>query len=419
MSLIQPFRAYRPKADLAARVASVPYDVVNTAEARQLAEGNPYSFLHVCRPEIDLPEGIDEHEDRVYATGAANLKKFIDEGILAREPEDSLYLYQQRMGEHVQTGLVALCSVREYEENRIKKHEFTRRDKEDDRTRHVSEQNANAEPVFLTYRAQAEIDAIVDGVRTSAPLYDITTPDGIGHTVWRIADPAMIAKLVELFRGVASLYIADGHHRTASAVRYCEACRARNPHPNGHEPYESFMAVVFPHNQLKIFDYNRVVKDLNGLTPEQFLAKIGEKFEVTPAGDQKTSRQPSQPASFGMYLQGKWYALKARAGSYPAEDPIKRLDVSILQDNLLSPVLGIHDPRTDKRIDFVGGIRGMDELERRVKEGYAVAFSLYPHLARSIDRRCRCGRGNAAQVYMVRTKVAVRATGTPLRVAHI
>ncbi len=378
MSLIKPFRAYRPKAELAARVASVPYDVVNTAEARQLADGNPYSFLHVCRPEIDLPEGIDEHADRVYATGAANLKKFIADGILAREAEDSLYLYQQRMGEHVQAGLVALCSVREYEENRIKKHEFTRRDKEDDRTRHVSEQNANAEPVFLTYRAQTEIDAIVDAVRASAPLYDITTPDGIAHAVWRIADPAMIAKLIELFRGVEALYIADGHHRTASAVRYGEACRARNPHPAGNEPYESFMAVVFPHNQLKIFDYNRVVKDLNGLTPEQFLAKVGEKFEVSFAGDQKTSRQPSQAASFGMYLQGKWYTLKARVGSYPAQDPIKRLDVSILQDNLLSPVLGIHDPRTDKRIDFVGGIRGMDELERRVKEGYAVAFSLYP-----------------------------------------
>lgn len=374
MSLIQPFRAYRPKAELAARVASVPYDVVNTAEARQLADGNPYSFLHVCRPEIDLPEGIDEHEDRVYATGSANLKKFIADGILGREAEDSLYAYQQRMGEHVQAGLVALCSVREYEENQIKKHEFTRRDKEDDRTRHVSEQNANAEPVFLTYRAQTAIDAIVNSVRASAPLYDITTPDGIVHTVWRIADPAMVASLIELFRGVEALYIADGHHRTASAVRYGQACRSRNPHPTGKEPYESFMAVVFPHNQLKIFDYNRVVKDLNGLTPEQLLTKIGEKFEVSPA----ENRQPSEAASFGMYLQGKWYTLKARAGSYPAEDPIKRLDVSILQDNVLSPVLGIHDPRTDKRIDFVGGIRGMDELERRVKAGYAVAFSLYP-----------------------------------------
>jgi uncharacterized protein (DUF1015 family) len=374
MSLIQPFKAYRPKADIAARLASVPYDVVNTAEARQLANGNPYSFLHVCRPEIDLPEGVDEHEDRVYAMGAANLKKFIADGILAREAEDSLYVYQQRMGEHVQAGLVALCSVREYEENRIKKHEFTRPDKEDDRTRHVSEQNANAEPVFLTYRAHKEIDAIVDRVRAEDPLYDITTPDGIAHTIWRIAAPDTIAALTGLFRGVEALYIADGHHRTASAVRYGQARRARNPPPTGNEPYESFMAVVFPHNQLKIFDYNRVVKDLNGLTPEQFLAKIGEKFEVSSSG----ARQPSQAASFGMYLQGKWYLLKARPGSFSVDDPIKRLDVSILQDNLLSPVLGIQDPRTDKRIDFVGGIRGMDELERRVKDGCAVAFALYP-----------------------------------------
>ena len=382
MSLIQPFRAYRPRPELAARVASVPYDVVNTAEARQLADGNPYSFLHVCRPEIDLPEGIDEHEDRVYATGAANLRKFIAEGILAREAADSLYVYQQRMGSHVQAGLVALCSAREYEDNRIRKHEFTRRDKEDDRTRHVSEQNANAEPVFLTYRAQAEIDAIVDGVRAGAPLYDIVTPDGIGHTLWRIADPVMIAGLVELFRAIEALYIADGHHRTASAVRYAQACRGRNPHSTGNEPYESFMAVVFPHNQLKILDYNRVIKDLNGLTPQQLLAKLEEKFvvtsNVTSNVTSKGKRQPGQPASFGMYLQGKWYTLQARAGSYPADHPIKRLDVSILQDNLLSPVLGIHDPRTDTRIDFVGGIRGMDELERRVKEGCAVAFAMYP-----------------------------------------
>ena len=374
MSLIQPFRAYRPKAELASRVASVPYDVVNTAEARQLADGNPYSFLHVCRPEIDLPVGIDEHEDRVYATGAENLKKFIASGLLTREGEDSLYIYQQRMGEHVQSGLVALCSVAEYEDNRIKKHEFTRRDKEDDRTRHVTEQNANAEPVFLTYRAQAEIDAIVKAVCRAHPLYDITTPDGIGHKVWKIAAPEVVAKLVELFGGVGALYIADGHHRTASAVRYGQACRARNPHPTGNEPYEFFMAVVFPHNQLRILDYNRVVKDLNGLTPEQFLAKIGERFEVSSA----VTRQPAEAASFGMYLEDKWYTLKARAGSYPADDPIKRLDVSILQDNLLAPVLGIHDPRTDTRIDFVGGIRGMDELERRVKEGYAVAFSMVP-----------------------------------------
>jgi len=374
MSQIKPFRAYRPKAELASRVASVPYDVINTAEARQLAEGNPYSFLHVCRPEIDLPEGVDEHEDRVYATGAANLKKFIADGILTQEDADSFYVYQQRMGSHVQAGLVALCSAREYEENLIKKHEFTRPDKEDDRTRHVTEQNANAEPVFLTYRAQPAIDAIVDAVRATQPLYDIVAPDGIGHTVWRIAEAESIATLTGLFADVEALYIADGHHRTASAIRYAQACRARNPKPTGGEAHESFLAVVFPHNQLKIFDYNRVVKDLNGLTPEQFLEKIGEKFAVTAA----ESRQPAQAASFGMYLAGKWYTLRAREGSYAAEDPIRRLDVSILQDNLLAPVLGIADPRTDRRIDFVGGIRGMDELERRVREGCAVAFAMYP-----------------------------------------
>jgi uncharacterized protein (DUF1015 family) len=240
----------------------------------------------------------------------------------------------------------------------------------------------------------------VDGVRRAAPLYGITTPDGIAHTVWRISSAAMIAKLIELFRGVEALYIADGHHRTASAVRYGQACRARNPHPTGSEPYEFFMAAVFPHNQLKILAYNRVVKDLNGLTPDQFLARIGEKFEVSSA----RSRQPSQAASFGMYLQGKWYTLRARAGSYPAGDPIKRLDVSILQDNLLSPLLGIDDPRTDNRIDCIGGIRGMDELERRVNAG-------------AIDCRRRCRSGNAAQVHVVRTKAAVGAAGAPLRVA--
>jgi uncharacterized protein (DUF1015 family) len=374
MSILRPFQAYRPTGELAPRVASVPYDVINAAEARQLAAGNPYSFLHVCRPEIDLPEGIDEHDDRVYAAGAANLKRFIAEGVLSREATDSLYVYQQRMGDHVQAGVVGLCSVREYEDNRIKKHEFTRRDKEDDRTRHVTEQNANAEPVFLTYRAQAEIDAIVDAVRATAPLYDVTTPDGIGHTVWRIMDPAAIARVVELFGQVEALYIADGHHRTASAVRYGQAHRAANPHPSGDEPYEYFMAVVFPHNQLKILDYNRIVKDLNGLTTAEFLKKIEEKFVVSPAA----SRRPSRAATYGMCLEGKWYSLETRPGSYPADDPIKRLDVSILQDNLLAPVLGILDPRSDRRIDFVGGIRGMDELERRVNGGFAVAFALYP-----------------------------------------
>ncbi len=374
MSQIKPFKAYRPKPDIAGNLASVPYDVVNTAEARKLAEGNPVSFLHVCRPEIEFPEGVDEHDDKVYAKGAENLKKFIKEGALVQDATPCLYVYQQKMGDHVQAGLVCLCSVKEYENDLIKKHEYTRKDKEDDRTRHVTEQAANAEPVFLTYRAVPYIDGIVDKVRATKPLYDIVTPDGIGHTVWKLEDESAIYAVAHLFDGVSALYIADGHHRTASAVRYGQARRAQTKNATGDESFESFMAVLFPHNQLKIMDYNRVVKDLNGLSEAHFLAKVGEKFDVAPT----TERSPKAPSSFGMFLGGKWYSLKPKAGSYPANDPVKSLDVSILQENLLSPILGIQDPRTDKRIDFVGGIRGMDELERRVKEGMTVAFSMYP-----------------------------------------
>jgi len=374
MSQIRPFRAFRPKSELAARVASVPYDVINSEEARKLAEGHPFSFLHVCRPEIDFPVGTDEHDDRVYAKGSENLKTFIKDGVLLQEHSPCLYVYQQQMGRHIQAGLVALCSVKEYEENLIKKHEYTRQEKEDDRAHHVAEQGANAEPVFLAYNAVPYIDGIVDKVRATAPIYDVVTPDGIVHTVWKIEDESVIYAMAHLLDGVDALYIADGHHRTASAVRYGQARRAKNPDATGDEDYEFFMAVLFPHDQLRIMDYNRVVKDLNGLSPEAFLEKIREKFEVEPTEE----RSPKAPATFGMYLGGAWYSLKAKAGSYPADDVIKRLDVSILQDNLLVPVLGIKDIRTDKRIDFVGGIRGMDELEKRVQNGWAVAFSMYP-----------------------------------------
>ena len=374
MSQIKPFRAFRPKAELAGQVASVPYDVINTKEARQLAAGNAHSFLHVGRPEIDLPEGMDEHDDKVYAQGASNLKKFIAEGTLYHEDKPCLYVYQQKMGDHVQAGIVALCSAQEYENNLIKKHEYTRKDKEDDRTRHVTEQGANAEPVFLTYRAVPYIDRVVDATRKGVPDYDVVTPDGIGHTVWTIRDEVAIGELVAFFNGVPALYIADGHHRTAAAIRYAQARRATTVNPTGEEPFESFMAVVFPHNQLKIMDYNRVVKDLNGLTQEQFLAKVGEKFEIGP----NATRTPGSLHQFGMYLDGQWHMLTARPGTWDAADPVKSLDVSILQENLLQPILGIQDPRTDKRIDFVGGIRGMEELEKRVKEGNAVAFSMFP-----------------------------------------
>ena len=378
MSQLKPFRAYRPRPELAAQVAAVPYDVVNTQEAFDLAEGNPHSFLHVGRPEIDLPAGIDVHADEVYAKGVANLRGLIARGTLFHENTPCLYVYQQRMGDHVQAGLVGLCSVEEYETGLIKRHEFTRKDKEDDRTRHVTEQAANAEPVFLTYKAVPYIDHIVNDIRKQIPVYDVVTPDGIGHTVWVVSGETVVYELVHLFNGVEALYIADGHHRTAAAIRYGQYLRAeaqlKGEMLDGDEPWESFMAVVFPHDQLKIMDYNRVVKDLNGLSPEAFLTKVGETFEVAVSAH----RAAQAPTTFGMYLGGTWYELKAKPGSYPAGDPVRGLDVSILQENLLGPILGIDDPRTNTRIDFVGGIRGMDELERRVQAGFAVAFSVHP-----------------------------------------
>jgi uncharacterized protein (DUF1015 family) len=378
MSQLKPFRAYRPRPELAAQVAAVPYDVVNTQEARALAEGNPRSFLHVGRPEIDLPEGVDVHAEEVYAKGVANLMGFIQDGTLLHDEAPCLYVYQQRMGGHVQAGLVGLCSVREYEAGSIKRHELTRRDKEDDRTRHVTEQRANAEPVFLAYRAVAAIDGIVRRVQQGAPACDLVTPDGIGHAVWVIRDEGTLRALEEQFAAVPALYIADGHHRTAAAIRYGQACRAQARasaiEPRGDEPYESFLAVVFPHDQLQILDYNRVVKDLHGRSPAELLAALEPFFDVAPSA----SRAPRGPTRFGMYLAGRWYELQARPGTYPASDPVRSLDVSILQENLLAPFLGIRDPRSDARIDFVGGIRGMDELERRVREGWAVAFALYP-----------------------------------------
>jgi uncharacterized protein (DUF1015 family) len=297
--------------------------------------------------------------------------------VLVRDPHPCFYVYQQTMGAHVQSGIVGLCSVREYEQERIKRHEFTRRDKEDDRTRHVTECNANAEPVFLAYRAVAEIDRIVDSLRAKPPAVDVITEDGIGHTVWVVDDQRTVDQLVALFAAVPDLYVADGHHRTAAAVRHGQMMRERTKYRTGHEPFESFMAVVFPHDQLRIMDYNRVVADLNGLTEAQFLARVATAFNVTPAADP----HPPAPRSFGMYLGGRWHRLKAKAGTFPADDPVRSLDVSILQDNLLAPVLGIADPRSDKRIDFVGGIRGLGELEKRVSERApveAVAFALYP-----------------------------------------
>ncbi len=376
MARIEPFRAWRPRPELAERVASPPYDVIDTEEARTMAKDDPLSFLHVVKPEIDLPPGTDPYAPEVYAKGAENLRRLVDDGVLLREESPALYLYRQRMGGHVQTGVVAGASVDEYEAGLIKKHEHTRRAKEDDRTRHVEALGANTGPVFLTYRAKPEIDALVEELTAGEPEYDFTAPDGVQHTLWVVGDPADRDRLREAFAAVPVLYVADGHHRSAAAVRVRARRRAANPDHTGEEPYNFFLSVIFPHDQMMIMDYNRVVRDLAGMDEAAFLDRVRERFEVEEAASPK----PEGPRRFGMYLGGgRWYRLHAKEGTFPADDPVRSLDVAILQENLLAPVLGIGDPRSDERIDFVGGIRGTAELERRVDSGgWAVAFAMYP-----------------------------------------
>jgi len=374
MARVEPFRAWRPRRDLAAQVASPPYDVLNSHEAREMAEGNQVSFLHVIKPEIDLPPEISPHDPQVYERGAASLRSLIEKGVLIREDSPALYAYRQRMGDHVQTGVVASASVDEYENQRIKKHEHTRPDKEDDRTRHVNALNANTGPVFLTYPASAAIDQRVAEICTAEPEYDFTSDDGIQHTLWVVRDTETISDIQEGFGAVPHLYVADGHHRSASATRVRALRREANTNHRGDEPYNFFLTVIFPHDQMKILPYNRVVRDLGGLDKQALLARLEDSFDVAPA----ERPEPSEPQSFGMFLGGRWYRLTARPGSFPADDPVASLDCAILQDNLLQPVLGITNPRTDGRIDFVGGIRGTGELERRCREGWAVAFALYP-----------------------------------------
>jgi uncharacterized protein (DUF1015 family) len=374
MSLVKPFRGLRPPKDKVLKVACPPYDVVNTEEARAYAAGNPLSFFHVSRPEIDFEPGHDPHADDVYARGREALQRFRAEGVLTLDPAPCYYVYRQKMGDHVQIGLCAGASADEYDRNLILKHELTRKDKEDDRTRHIDELGGNDEPVFLLYPARRAIDDLIAAIAATPPEYDFTTEDGIGHTFWVVADAARRDALAREFAKIPKLYVADGHHRSAAGSRTAAARRARNPQHTGQEEYNFFLAVIFPHDQMKIMDYNRVVLDLHGLTPEQFLKQVGEKFDVQKARE----RKPGAVHEFGMYLGGAWYTLRARPGTFDEKDPIGVLDVSILQRNLLAPILGIEDPRTDKRIDFVGGIRGLGELEQRVRQGAAVAFAMYP-----------------------------------------
>jgi uncharacterized protein (DUF1015 family) len=362
----------RPPVEQVEQVASVPYDVVNTEEARQLAEGNPLSLLHVTRPEIDLPEGTNIYGEEVYARAAENFQKLVETCPLETEAEPSLYLYRLVMGTHEQIGVAACCSVDEYDRDLIRKHERTRPDKEDDRTRHMLELRAQTGVVFLTYRAKRSIDALAADIVSGDPLYDFTAPDGIRHTLWRAPSPDA---LVSAFEEVPLLYIADGHHRAASASRARAHLRDRNPQHTGEEEYNRFLTVMFPSDQMQILPYHRVVRDLHGMSAEDFLAAVGTKFDVAEGSAAVPAR-----GQFGMYLRQRWYNLTPLdASQAQTDDPTTALDVSVLQDYLLDPVLGIKDVRTDKRIDFVGGIRGTSELERLVNEGRAaVAFSLSP-----------------------------------------
>lgn len=375
MATIRPFVGYRPPKDLVAKVAAPPYDVINSEEARRMAEGNPISFLHINKPEIDLDPSVDLYSDEVYATARRNLARFMAEGVFVAEDRRCLYAYRQTMGEHTQLGLMAAAAVDDYDSDHIKKHEKTRKDKEDDRARHVHETGINAGPVFLTYRAEAGIDALMARATAGEPEYDFVAADGIRHVLWVIRDDALIGQLVASFGEIPLSYVADGHHRAKSASRVRELRRAANPAHTGQEAYNYFLAVFFPHNQLKILDYNRVVADLNGQTVPEFMARIGEQFEIRDGSGTK----PERVHEIGMYLEGRWYRLTPRPGTFDESDPTGCLDVSILQHNLLAPILGVEDPRTDKRIDFIGGIRGLKELEKRVdSEGYAVAFAMHP-----------------------------------------
>lgn len=378
MATIRPFKGIRPIEELASKIAALPYDVMNSEEAREMVEGNPYSFLHIDKAEIDLDPSIDVHDKKVYEKARENLDKMIEEKQLIQDEKPCLYIYRQIMNGRAQTGLVFCASIDDYINNTIKKHEFTRADKEQDRINHVDYCDANTGPIFLTYREDEVTSEVIkewskEGTKRK-PVYDFVSEDGIGHQVWVIDNEIIVKEIVELFGEIENLYIADGHHRSASAVKVGLMRREENPNYTGDEEFNYFLAVAFPDNDLMVMDYNRVVKDLNGLTEEEFLNKVSEKFVITEKYEQV---KPVNKHTFGMYLENKWYLLEAKEGSYNAEDPIDSLDVAILQNNVLTPILGIEDVRTSDRIDFIGGIRGIKELERRVHKDMKIAFSMY------------------------------------------
>ena len=374
MAAVKPFLCVRPEASVASRVAALPYDVYNRAEAKEETAREPLSFLNIDRAETQFPDDVDTYDDRVYAKAKELLDAWIANGTFIEDNTPCYYIYELTMDGRAQTGIVACSSIDEYADGTIKKHENTRADKEADRIRHVDTCDAQTGPIFLAYRARADINAVVDEVKKEAPIYDFTAPDGIRHTVWRIAAPDRVKALEEGFSRVPNTYIADGHHRAASAVRVGFKRREENPGSRGDEPYNFFLSVLFPDEQLMIMDYNRVVKDLNGRTDEEFMEEVKKAFDVKEVG--KEAYHPTRKGEFGMFLNDTWYCLTTRR--VPTGDPVDDLDVSVLQDTFLAPVLGIGDPRTDKRIDFIGGIRGLSELERRCHTDMKVAFSMYP-----------------------------------------
>ncbi len=381
MAIVKAFKGIRPVQELASKIAALPYDVMNSDEAREMVIGNPHSFLHVDRPEIDLDPSIDIHDPKIYEKARENLDRMITDGEYAQDEQPCLYIYRQIMNGRSQTGIVFCASIDDYMNNIIKKHEFTRADKEEDRINHVDYCDANTGPIFLTYKedqiASEIIDAWIQNESKRKPIYDFVSEDGISHIVWIIDNEIIISEIVDLFKEVDYLYIADGHHRSASAVKVGLKRRAEKPDYTGEEEFNYFLAVAFPDNDLMVMDYNRVVKDLNGLTKTELIEKLEEKFTVT----ESTTEEPVKPGkkhTFGMYVENKWYLLEAKDGIYNTEDPIDSLDVAILQNNVLTPILGIEDVRTSERIDFIGGIRGLKELERRANKDMKIAFSMYP-----------------------------------------
>ena len=377
MAIVKPFRGIRPPKEFVTEVASRPYDVLNSDEARHEAEGNPRSLYHIIKPEIDFGPGTDEHDPRVYGKARENFDMFQKKGWLVQDSKDHYYIYAQTMDGRTQYGIVVAANVDDYMEGRIKKHELTRRDKEEDRMKHVRVNNANIEPVFFAFPDNKVLEEIIRKVAAGKPEYDFVAPDGFGHTFWVIDDDATIAAITAEFAKIPYLYIADGHHRSAAAALVGAEKAKQNPGHRGVEEYNYFLAVAFPASHLKIIDYNRVVRDLNGMSPAEFLEKLEKNFIVEDMGTE--IYRPARLHNFSLYLEGHWYSLTAREGTYEDSDPIGQLDVTVSSDLILRDLIGITDLRSDKRIDFVGGIRGLEELRRRVDSGeMAFALALYP-----------------------------------------